>query len=435
MNDPVTPPPVPKSFRQYVGSMGPGLVVALTWLGAGDLVDSAVAGGHYGYSLMWAMVIALFVRFVFVSIIAKYHLCNQHGESVMAGLKRVHRFLPIFVGLVALFFGHFYGSYLIKGTGEATAKLLGVLPPWAWSIFWVVVAAAFLYRGAYRHVEIVFYVFLIMLSVSLIGVALWSGPSPLAAAKGVFLFAIPEQKGPYSAFLVITSLIGAVGGSIANLLYPYFMQQKAWAGPQYRRLQHYDLAFGTLVLVFLNLSVWTIGAEVLNPRGLTIKDLDDLANLLTVALGKLGGPIFYFGVFAALYSSVIGNATGYGLMCADIANVCRAPGASPTRRIDATRTTTYRAVMAWCLFSPLLWSLPGMPGFVALTMIANAAAVVVLPVLCGSLWYITARTAFIGSDYRNGVWENGLMGALFVLSLWGAYQSIVAIALAIQSAA
>ena len=50
--------------------MGPGLIVALTWLGAGDMVDSAVAGGNYGYALMWAMVIALFVRFLFVSIIA-----------------------------------------------------------------------------------------------------------------------------------------------------------------------------------------------------------------------------------------------------------------------------------------------------------------------------------------------------------------------------
>ena len=433
MNNQNTQAAVPTSFSQYVRSMGPGLVVALTWLGAGDLVDSAVAGGHYGYSLMWAMVIALFVRFVFVSIIAKYYLCNQRGESVMAGLKRVHRYLPLFVGVVALFFGHFYGSYLIKGTGEASARLLGILPPWAWSVFWVVVAAFFLFRGAYRHVEMVFYVFLIMLSVSLIGVALWSGPSPVEAAKGVFLFAVPAQKGPFSAFLVIISLIGAVGGSISNLLYPYFMQQKGWAGPKFRRLQHYDLAFGTLVLVFLNLSVWTIGAEVLYPLGITLTSLDDLASLLTLVLGALGGPIFYLGVFAAVYSSAIGNASGYGLMCVDIVNVSRSSDTPAEGRFIFNQSTVYRLVAAWCLFSPLIWSLPGMPGFIALTLIANAAAVVVLPVLSGSLWYITARTAFIGSAYRNSWWENSLMGGLFVLSIWGAYQSVVAITAMLQS--
>jgi len=73
-----------------------------------------------------------------------------------------------------------------------------------------------------------------------------------------------------------------------------------------------------------------------------------------------------------------------------------------------------------------------MPGFVALTIVANASAVVALPVLCGSLWYITARTEFIGPAYRNGWWENGLMGGLFVLSVWGAYQSVVAISATLQ---
>ena len=259
--------------------------------------------------------------------------------------------------------------YMIKGMGEATARLVGLLPAGAWSVIWVLVAALFLYRGAYRHVEIMFYVFLIMLSVSMIGVALWSGPDPVAAAKGVLLFDIPKQSGEFGALLVIVSLIGAVGGSISNLLYPYFMQQKGWVGPKFRRLQHYDLAFGTGVLIVLNLSVWTIGAEVLNPMGVTLKDIDDLASLLTVTLGALGGPLFYLGVFAALFSSAIGNATGYGLLCVDVVNVSRAKGTAPDRRGPVNQSTLYRWFVAWGLFSPLIWSLPGMPGFIALTSI------------------------------------------------------------------
>ena len=433
MNNQDSQPPVPRSFSQYLRSMGPGIVVALTWLGAGDLVDSAVAGGHYGYSLMWAMVIALFVRFAFVSIIAKYQLCNQHGESVMAGLRRIHPWLPWIVGLIGLMFVHFYGSYMVKGTGEASARLLGFLPAGAWSVFWVCVAAVFLYRGAYRHVEIIFYVFLIMLSVSLLGVAVWSGPDPVAALKGALLFDVPEQTGQFSALLVILSLIGAVGGSISNLLYPYFMQQKGWSGPGFRRLQTYDLAFGTLVLVVLNLSVWTIGAELLNPRGITLKEIDDLASLLTIALGSLGGPIFYLGVFAALYSSTIGNATGYGLLCVDVVNVSRKSNPLPARRGIVSQLSVYRLVVAWGLFSPLIWSLPGMPGFVFMTVVANAGTVIVLPVLSGSLWYITARKVYIGETYRNKLWENSLMFGLFSLSLWGAYQSAKAIGTVIMS--
>ena len=191
----------------------------------------------------------------------------------MAGLKRLHPWLPVFVAIVALFFGHFYGSYMVKGLGEVTVKLSGLGAPVAWSIFWVLVGGAFIFRGAYRPIEIVFYVFLGMLSLSLIGVAAWSGPKPCRRRPGILLFDIPEQNGPFGAILVVTSLIGAVGGSIANLLYPYFIQQKGWQGPRYRRLQQYDIAFGTAVILFLNLSVWTIGAELLHPRGITVSSL------------------------------------------------------------------------------------------------------------------------------------------------------------------
>jgi hypothetical protein len=262
------------------------------------------------------------------------------------------------------------------------------------------------------------------LSVSLIGVAFWSGPDPVGAAKGVFLFDVPEQQGPFGVMLVVTSLIGAVGGSIANLLYPYFIDQKGWKGPRYRRLQLYDLAFGTVVIIVLNFSVWTVGAEVLHPRGLTIHNLGDLTQILTAALGTLGGPIFYLGAFAALFSTMVGNATGYGYMLTDISRIGRTEHREPEDVRKHSQSSTYRVVAAWCLFSPLVWCLPGMPTFVTLTLIINAATVVVLPLLAAGLWYITASEKCIGPQYRNRAWENGLMFCLFVLACWGAWQAI-----------
>jgi hypothetical protein len=44
-------------------SFGPGIGIFLTWLGAGDLVDNALADAHYGYALMWGLDIALIVRY------------------------------------------------------------------------------------------------------------------------------------------------------------------------------------------------------------------------------------------------------------------------------------------------------------------------------------------------------------------------------------
>ena len=420
-------PPVPTNFWQYIKSMGPGIIVALTWLGAGDLVDSAIAGGNYGYTLMWALTIALFVRFIFVSIIAKYQLCNQHNESIISGLKRLHPWMPILIGIIALFFGHFYGSYMVKGIGEASHKLFGFGTVWLWSIFWVTLAAIIVFRGILKRIEIIFYIFLILLSTSLIGVAIWTGPDPLSATKGVFMFDIPNNSGSFGALLVITSLIGAVGGSIANLLYPYFIQQKGWNSPKFRKVQLYDLAFGTIILVIINLSIWTIGAELLFPKNINIKNLDDLGQLLTIAIGKYGEPIFFIGVFSALYSSVIGNAVGFGFLITDIVGVMKSKDPVKSMPLNISNSKVYRFVVIWCLFTPLIWLFPNMPSFITLTLVANTAAVIVLPLLCGSLWYITSSKRYIGNKYKNTTFEHLTLLILFILSIWGSYQAIFVI--------
>ena len=419
--------PIPNSFWQYIKSMGPGIIIALTWLGAGDLVDSAIAGGNYGYTLMWAMAIAIFIRFIFVSIIAKYQLCNQHNESLISGLKRLHPSLPIIIIIIALLFGHFYGSYMVKGVGESCVKLFGFGYVWQWSIFWVTIAAVIIFKGILKRIEIVFYILLILLSSSLIGIAIWTGPDPIPLAKGILTFDIPNNSGSYGALLVITSLIGAVGGSISNLLYPYFIQQKGWNSPKYRKIQIYDLAFGTIILVIINLSIWTIGAELLFTKNISINNLDDLGLLLSIAIGKFGEPLFFIGVFAALYSSVIGNAIGFGYLITDSVNVIKSRDIIKKKPLNIANSKIYRFVILWCLFSPLVWSIPNMPSFITLTLVANAAAVIVLPLLCGSLWIITSSKRYIGNKYKNKIYENVTLLILFLLSLWGSYQTIFVI--------
>jgi hypothetical protein len=68
-----------------------------------------------------------------------------------------------------------------------------------------------------------------------------------------------------------------------------------------------------------------------------------------------------------------------------------------------------------------------MPSFITLTLVANTSAVIVLPILCGSLWYITSSKFYIGSKYKNGALEHLTLAILFILSIWGSYQAIFVI--------
>jgi Mn2+/Fe2+ NRAMP family transporter len=398
-----------------VRSFGPGIVVVLTWLGAGDIVDMATAGANYGYALLWVFVIAILFRFLFVSLIARYHLCNQHREGVVDGLARLHPLYAPMLFFAAVVMGHVYGSYMTRGVGEVSRNVFGFGAIWQWAIVWNTLAFYLVFRPSYRLLELVFFFFLAVLSVSFLGCAMWVGFDGREFARGLFRVEMPGRYGAYDPWLVALAMIGAVGGSLMNLVYPYFLDAKGWRGPQYRRVQLYDFVLGIFMMLVLNLAVWVLGAELLYPDK-HVEHLEDLPNLLSVTLGESGRLLFYAGVFSAIYTSIIGHAAGLGRLGTHAWLRWHA-GSGPITA-DYRHHPCYKWIATSCLVTPLVWTMPGMPGFVMLTLAANSAQVVLLPVLAGGLWWITASPRLIGPEHRNRWWENVLMGTLFALACY-----------------
>ena len=398
----------------------------LTWLGAGDIVESGTAGGNYGYALMWMVLLALFVRFFFVSLIAKYQLCNQHGEGVLDGLARLHPWFAPALMVIAILMGHFIGSYMVVGMGETWRDMTGVGTVFQWAAAWTALAVALTFRPKFQRIEIVFKIMLAVLSVSLIGIAVWSGPDPAKIVEGAFAFKMPPQQGPFDSMLLAIGLMGAIGGSVMNLAYPYFLEQKGWNSPEYRRVQMSDFLVGVVVMIVLNLAIWTTGAELIFNSGETISDLDGLTELLAKALGNTGRCMFLMGVFAAVFTSQLGNAVALGSMASH--GYRRWKAGIGVSLGDHRDHTLYRAVALWVLISPLVWTFESMPGFVTLTVIVNSLQVVLLPLLAGGIWWITSAKQYIGSEYQNRWWQNIFMAAVFCLSLWGAWQAVASVA-------
>jgi Mn2+/Fe2+ NRAMP family transporter len=438
-----------------------------------------VAGSSYGYSLMWVLVLAVLMRFLFVSLIAKYQLCNPHGEGVLDGLARLHGWYPAVLLAAVLIMAHVYQAYMAVGCGEALHNMTGVGAKWQWALLCNVVAFLLVFQPVYKLLEIVFLFFLGLLAVSFLGTALWVGFNPAGVVQGLFRLEMPgEVEGKFDPLLVAVAMIGAIAGSIMNLAYPYFLEEKGWRGPQYRRVQFYDFLLAMIVLIVLNLAIWTLGAELLYP-GKEIKKMDDLPKLLSTTLGEGGRILFYLGIFAAIYTSVIGHAAGLAFMGAHAylrwqAGAPRSLPPEPDSHPDAgpqveTAVTKegpleasltaqrpsdtpepihpvlpvlagphyrqhplYRWIVIWSLASPLVWTLPGMPDFVTLTLIGNSFQIVLLPLIYGGIWWITADRRFIGTRYRNRWWENLVMVFLFTLAIYMAFKALESIVLTVQ---
>ena len=406
------------TFLTYLRSMGPGIVVVLTWLGAGDLVEAATAGGNYGYALMWSFAIALFIRYLFVSIIARYQLFNPRGESVIAGLYRIHPFYAPFILVCGLLISHGVGVYLLMGVSEVCVKLTGLGEEHWWAVILSLAAFLSIFQPIYRRTEKVILVLAGVLSFCLLALAINAGPSPGRFLEGLAGFSIPARIGRFDALFIAVSMLGAVGGGLANLMYPYFIRAKGWTRPEHRRLQRYDLIFGIVVLIVLDLAVWTVGAEILHPRGIHIADLNSLAQLLGESLGAYGTKLFYLGVFAALFSSMAGNGAAYGYLISDSYLLMR------RGRSDHNRSVSYRWITAWVTLSPLPWVLFGRSDFIGVTITVNAAQVLIIPLLVIGVWIITSRAAYIGKEQRNSSMENIFIAFMFLLACAAAYLAL-----------
>jgi Mn2+/Fe2+ NRAMP family transporter len=406
----------PASVSAKITSFGPGIVAVLAWLGAGDLVSASVSGAQYGYALMWMLALSLLIRFVLVNIMARFQLCNLEGLSLLEGYARVHKFFPLFLGVSALLVGHLIGASMIKGTGEALADLLRVGSPFLWSVVTVLSALFILGRNVYNKIENVMKLLLAIMTFSFVLLAIYSSPDVGQIVKGTVGFSMPDDIGAHGALLVGLSLVGAVAGSITNFLYGYFIKDKGWVGPAYKKLQRNDLLFAICMAIVIDLSIWVVGAEILRPNNIEINSVSDLSQALSIHLGQSGYIIFYLGVLGALYSSVVGLANGMAKLsidCFQNVKIERKQKYGETLESDPW----FKWITLWMLVSPLVWSLPSMPGFVALVLGVNALYVVLFPAIAIGLIILSNSKKLLG-NHTNNLFENVVLVFCTGLALW-----------------
>src|SRR5919112_3334514 len=73
----------PSTWGQKLRLVGPGIVIAVTGVGAGDMISSLVAGTNFGTVLIWAIVIGAFMKFAVTEGIGRWYMAS--GETILKG--------------------------------------------------------------------------------------------------------------------------------------------------------------------------------------------------------------------------------------------------------------------------------------------------------------------------------------------------------------
>ncbi|MFI0590376.1 Nramp family divalent metal transporter [Streptomyces griseus] len=415
-----------KSSWKYIG---PGIVVAATGVGAGDLVATLIAGSKFGYTLMWAAVIGCVVKISLAEAAGRWHLAT--GRTLFDGWRSLGPWTTVYFAIYVVIWGFIYGATAMS---SSALPIVALFPDGPGLKFWAIVTGliglAFVWFNRYAVFEKVMTVLIGIMFVVVVYVAARVVPDVGASFAGL-LPVLPD-----GSLLYTLGLIGGVGGTITMAAYGYWVNAKGWSNSSWMKVMRLDNRVAYITTGVFVVAMLIVGAELLHASQVALtsgdRGLVDLGAVLEDRFGAGTAKLFLVGFFATSFSSLIGVWHGVSLMFADFVERFRAPAApaDPADPADPAvseaqagpavterqqRSLPFRAYLLWLTFPPmtLLW----LDEPFGLVIAYGVLGAFFMPFLALTLiWLLNSpRTP---REWRNGWVSNGMLalaGLLFVV--------------------
>ena len=285
----------------------PGLLVAATGVGAGDLATASLTGSLLGVTVLWAVVLGGFLKFVLNEGLARWQLAT--GETFLEGVA--HR-LGHFIGWLflpyLLLWSFFVGSALMGACGVTLHAMIPVFETAAnGKIFFGILSSllglALVFRGGFHLFEKIMAVCVGIMFITVIITALLLWPGAKDVISGLVIPTIPDIHGQGLTWMV--ALMGGVGGTLTILCYGYWIQEKGRTKPEDISTCRIDLGVGYFMTILFGMAMVIIGSTI-EIKGQGAGLLMTLANSLQAPLGVVGRWVFLIGAFSAVFSSLLG---------------------------------------------------------------------------------------------------------------------------------
>jgi Mn2+/Fe2+ NRAMP family transporter len=387
--------------------LGPGILVAATGVGAGDLLTASLGGSAVGVSILWAAVVGSLLKGFLNEGIARWQLAT--GTTVLEGWARIGAWLRYLFLVYFLGWSFFTGGALISACGAAGDAMfpLGGDPETSrriWGVLHSLAGLGLVWLGSFRLFTKLMTACIGLMFAGVVFTAVASGPDWGAAARGLVVPSLPEGGSSW-----VLGLLGGVGGTVTVLSYGYWIREEGREGPQGLRISRVDLAVSYGMTALFGISMVLIGSTLqLQGSGLKVAVL--LAQRLEEVLGPAGRWLFLIGFWSAVFSSVLGVWQGVPYLFADFLRIHRGQAASAVELRQSKAFRYYLLALA-LLPLPMLW--------VSLQRAQLAYAVLgslFMPLLAATLLWMNNRKEWVG-PLRNGWLTNAALVATLVLFL------------------
>lgn len=346
----------PTSFGEIMRKTGPGIVLAASIVGSGELILTTTLGAKVGYIMMWLIILSCLIKAVVQSFLGRYTIAT--AETSLDAVNRIPgpRFKVgwvVWAWAAMVFMTLFQIAGMFIGVSQTMNSIFSGVPVTAWVIIFLVVTLALLLGGAYSRIEklamikVGLFTLITLMSAALL---LMSPDFHAAELAQGFTFQIPE-----AGLAVAVAVFGITGvGATELYIYTYWCVEKGYArytGPRedteawrrraqgWIRVMNFDVIGSMIIYTIATVAFYLLGAGVLNKMGLVPEGkamISTLTHIYTQTYGEWSKWLFYVGAIVILWGTIIAATAGNSRMFADF-----------MRLQGAYRKDDYKARLRW----------------------------------------------------------------------------------------
>ncbi|HEY7497713.1 MAG TPA: Nramp family divalent metal transporter [Vicinamibacterales bacterium] len=397
----------PASLSTALGRIGPGMVLAASIVGSGELIATTTLGAQVGFAVLWIILVSCAIKPVVQAEFGRYTIAT--GDTGLEGFNRVPGpragvswlvwVWAITVTLTLLQVGGMYG-----GVSQVLNLLVPAISVNVWVGVCFAITLALLLGGGYERIErlaIVKVGVFTLLTVCAAAIFIQRPDSISAAdlASGMTLHL------PAAGLATAIAVFGITGvGATELVMYPYWCVEKGYArfvGPRdesdawisrargWIRVMHLDIACSLVIYTLATVAFYLLGAGVLHKMGIVPADRDTvvvLSNIYTQTLGAWALWIFYLGAVVTLYGTIFASTAAHARLFADVVRL-----AGGYAREDAASRLRWRNrfVIALCAVPVLFYWFLRSP--VQMVVAGGVAQALMLPLIGGAVIYLRYR--------------------------------------------
>jgi len=380
----------PATTWEALRKIGPGIILAGTIVGSGELIVTTGLGAKHGFVFLWLILFSCVIK-VFVQIeLGRYAISS--GKPTLGALNEVpggsrYGHWLVWWWFLMMLCTVFQLGGMTGGIGQAlnlafpslSAKVVSVAtqaspalgqfltdaPELPWAVLVCLVTMALIYHGSYRRIEW-------LTTVIVVGVTLIT----MAAALGLVWTDFPvrvedllkglEFQVPAAGLSTAFAVFGITGvGATELFYYPYWCLEKGYArfagrvqpteewerrAKGWIRVMHLDAWVSMVVFTISTVAFYVMGAAVLHPQGLDPKGAALVNTLSKMFIGPFGAwtrILFLIGAGAVLFKTLYLSCAANSRLTADFLTLTTiAPSPTAPQRV--------RMIQRFCLFFPAL---------------------------------------------------------------------------------